>query len=457
MRIAMVGAGYVGLVSGACFSEFGSEVVCTDRDGERLRRLVAGEMPIYEPGLEALVARNAAAGRLGFQADLGRAVAGADAVFIAVGTPSRRGDGHADLSHVFAAAADIARALRAGGGGWTVAVVKSTVPVGTARRLTAFLLQEAGEGACDVVSNPEFLREGSAIEDFMRPDRVVVGSESPRARAVMEALYRPLSLNGTPILHTGLETAETVKYATNGFLAAKIAFIDQIADLCEATGGDVREVARGLGLDGRIGARFLQPGPGYGGSCLPKDAAAFARTAREAGAPLTVLEAAMAANHARKRAMAARIVGAMGGARGRVVAVLGLAFKPDTDDVREAASLAIVPQLIAAGAEVRAYDPAAMDKPAWRGAGLTLCDDAYQAIQGAHALVIVTEWNEFRALDVARVKAAMARPLVVDLRNIYRADEMAAAGFEYHGIGLGGVGQTGGAGGPEQADRQAAP
>lgn len=433
MRIAMVGAGYVGLVSAACFSEFGTEVVCTDRDCDKLRLLEAGVMPIFEPGLEPLVARNVAAGRLSFQADLGRAVAGADAVFIAVGTPSRRGDGHADLSHVFAAAADIARALT----GWTVAVVKSTVPVGTARRLAAFLRQEAGEGACDVVSNPEFLREGSAIEDFMRPDRVVVGSESPRARAVMEALYRPLSLNRTPILHTGLETAETVKYATNGFLAAKIAFIDQIADLCEVTGADVQEVARGLGLDGRIGAKFLHPGPGYGGSCLPKDTAAFARTAREAGAPLTVLEAVIAANDARKRSMASRIARAMGGARGRTVAVLGLAFKPGTDDVREAASLAIVPELIAAGAKVRAYDPEAMADPAWRIDGLTLCDDAYRAIEGAHALAILTEWNEFRALDLARVKAGMARPLAIDLRNIYRAAEMTAAGFEYHGVGLG--------------------
>lgn len=433
MRIAMVGTGYVGLVSAACFSEFGTEVVCTDRDADKLRRLAAGEMPIYEPGLEPLVARNAAAGRLAFEADLARAVAGADAVFIAVGTPSRRGDGHADLSYVFAAAADIARALT----GYAAVVAKSTVPVGTARRLAALLRESAGEGACDVVSNPEFLREGSAIEDFMRPDRVVVGSESARAAAVMEALYRPLSLNRTPILHTGLETAETVKYATNGFLAARIAFINQIADLCEATGANVQEVARGLGLDGRIGAKFLHPGPGYGGSCLPKDAAAFARTAREAGAPLTVLEAATAANDDRKRAMADRILRLMGGASGRTVAVLGLAFKPNTDDVREASSLAIVPALIGAGATVRAYDPAAMNAAAWRRDGLTLCGDAYEAIEGAEALVILTEWNEFRALDLARVRTALARPLVIDLRNIYGAARLAAAGFEYHGLGLG--------------------
>ena len=435
MRIAMIGTGYVGLVSGACFSEFGVDVVCVDRMADKIAQLEAGEVPIFEPGLDVVVARNVAAGRLSFSTDLAGAVAGADAVFIAVGTPSRRGDGHADLSYVFDAAREIALAMK----GYTVVVTKSTVPVGTGRKVAEVIRQTRPDADFDVVSNPEFLREGSAIEDFMRPDRVVVGSDSERARAVMDRLYRPLSLNRTPVLHTALETSELIKYATNSFLATKITFINQIADLCEKTGANVQEVARGIGLDGRIGPKFLHPGPGYGGSCFPKDTLALVRTAQEAGSPMTIVEAVVKANDDRKIAMAERVCTLVGEMKGATVAVLGLTFKPNTDDMRESPSLVIVPHLVAAGAKVRAYDPEGTREAQKLLDGITFCSDAYEAIKGADAMVIVTEWNEFRALDLDRVMGLMKRPLVVDLRNIYGAADMAAAGFEYHGVGLGKV------------------
>jgi len=435
MRIAMIGTGYVGLVSGACFSEFGVQVVCVDRMADKIERLKAGEIPIYEPGLEDVVARNAAAGRLRFTTDLSSAVKGVDAVFIAVGTPSRRGDGHADLSYVFDAAREIALAMD----GYTVVVTKSTVPVGTGRRVAQVIRETRPDAEFDVVSNPEFLREGSAIEDFMRPDRVVVGSDSARAREVMDALYRPLSLSRTPVLHTTLESSELIKYATNSFLATKITFINQIADLCEKTGGSVQDVARGIGLDGRIGPKFLHPGPGYGGSCFPKDTLALVRTAQEVGAPISIVETVVEANDQRKKAMGDRIVSLVGATEGATVALLGLTFKPNTDDMRESPSLAIVQRLLAAGARVKAYDPEGMEEAARLLDGVIFCKDAYEAIEGADALAIVTEWNEFRALDLDRVKKAMKRPLVVDLRNIYSAADMDKAGFEYHGIGLGRV------------------
>ena len=435
MRIAMIGTGYVGLVSGACFSEFGVNVVCVDRMADKIARLEAGEIPIFEPGLDDVVARNVAAGRLNFTTDLAYAVAGADAVFIAVGTPSRRGDGHADLSYVFDAAREIAGAMT----GYTVVVTKSTVPVGTGREVARVIRETRPDAEFDVVSNPEFLREGSAIEDFMRPDRVVVGSDTERARAVMDRLYRPLSLNRTPVLHTALETSELIKYATNSFLATKITFINQIADLCEKTGANVQEVARGIGLDGRIGPKFLHPGPGYGGSCFPKDTLALVRTAQEAGAPMTIVEAVVKANDDRKAAMAERVIAAVGDMTGKTVAVLGLTFKPNTDDMRESPSLAIVPRLIAAGASVQAYDPEGEEEARKLLDGVAFCSDAYAAIEGADAMVIVTEWNEFRALDLDRVRRLMKRALVIDLRNIYSAADMGAAGFEYHGVGLGKV------------------
>ena len=433
MRIAMIGAGYVGLVSGACFSEFGVEVACVDKDAGRIERLNGGETPIYEPGLDALIARNVEAGRLRFSTDLGAAVRGAEAVFIAVGTPSRRGDGHADLRYVFAAAEEIAREMD----GYTVVVTKSTVPVGAGRRVARIVRETRPNADFDMVSNPEFLREGSAIEDFMRPDRVVVGCDSDRAAAVLDELYRPLSLSRTPMMRTTIETAELVKYATNGFLATKIAFINEIADLCEKTGADVQDVARGVGLDGRIGAKFLHPGPGYGGSCFPKDTLALARTARENGAPLSIVETVIDANDRRKRAMADRIAEKVGDLPGKTIAMLGLTFKPNTDDMREAPSLDIVPELMKRGATVRAYDPQGMEEAARLMEGMAICADAYDALEGADAAVIVTEWNEFRSLDLERARTALKRPLVVDLRNVYNAADMAGAGFEYHGVGLG--------------------
>jgi UDPglucose 6-dehydrogenase len=432
MRIAMIGAGYVGLVSGACFSEFGHHVTCVDQDELKIGRLRRNEIPIYEPGLDVLVARNAAAGRLKFERDLSAAVGDSDLVFIAVGTPSRRGDGHADLTYVREAAKQIAHAMR----GYTVVVTKSTVPVGTGREVAEIIRANNPKADFDVVSNPEFLREGSAIDDFMRPNRVVIGAESERARAKMRELYRPLYLIETPILFTGLETAELVKYAANGFLAMKISFINQIADLCEKVGADVHDVARGVGLDGRIGQKFLHPGPGYGGSCFPKDTRALVEIARLAGAPLSLIEATAEFNEARKLKMADRIVAALGGtAAGKVIALLGLTFKPNTDDMREAPSLAIAPALIQAGAEVRAHDPEGMAEAKKLVPEMLYCADPYAAMTGADAVVFLTEWNSYRALDLSRMKACLRQPVVVDLRNIYRPAEMRAAGFHYSSIG----------------------
>ena len=432
MRIAMIGTGYVGLVSGACFSEFGIEVACVDKDAAKIAALRAGKIPIYEPGLEELVERNAKAGRLTFTTDLAAAVAGAEAVFIAVGTPSRRGDGHADLTYVFAAAEEIAKALT----GYAIVVLKSTVPVGTGRNV-AERIRAARPGAdFDVASNPEFLREGSAIEDFMRPDRVVIGTTGERAREVMRRIYRPLYLIERPIVFTKLETSELIKYAANAFLAAKITFINEIADLCEKVGADVHDVAKGIGLDGRIGAKFLHPGPGYGGSCFPKDTLALVRTAQEAKAPLRIIETVADINARRKKSMAARVVAACGGSvAGKTIAVLGLTFKPNTDDMRESPSLDIVPALLAAGAKVRAHDPEGMDEAKKLLSAVEYCPGPYEAMQGADALVIVTEWNAFRSLDLARMKSLLKSPVVVDLRNIYNPREMAAAGFRYSSIG----------------------
>jgi UDPglucose 6-dehydrogenase len=432
MRIAVIGTGYVGLVSGACFSEFGVTVTCVDQDAAKIARLQCNEMPIFEPGLDALVAKNAAAGRLLFTTDLGPAVAGADAVFIAVGTPSRRGDGHADLSYVFAAAEKIGSKL----GQYSVVVTKSTVPVGTGRKVAEILRRTRPQGGFDVAANPEFLREGSAIADFMRPDRVVIGCDSERAAAVMRALYRPLYLIETPMLFTDIETAELIKYAANAFLATKITFINEIADLCETVGADVQDVAKGIGLDGRIGGKFLHAGPGFGGSCFPKDCRALVRTAREAEAGLAIVEAVVRVNDARKRRMADRIVAACGGnVAGKTLAVLGLTFKPNTDDMRDSPSLSILPPLIAAGATIRAYDPEGMAEARALLPELVYCEDAYETMAGAGALVILTEWNAFRALDLARVRALLAAPLVIDLRNIYQPEDMAVAGLSYVSVG----------------------
>jgi len=432
MRIAIIGTGYVGLVSGACFSEFGVSVSCVDQDAAKIAGLQRGEMPIYEPGLAALVAGNAAAGRLSFTTDLATAVAGADAVFIAVGTPSRRGDGHADLSYVFAAAEAIGRALS----GPAVVVTKSTVPVGTGYRVAEILRGTRPKGGVEVAANPEFLREGSAIADFMRPDRVVIGADSERARAVLRQLYRPLYLIETPMLFTDVATAELIKYASNAFLATKITFINEIADLCEAVGADVQDVARGIGLDGRIGRKFLHAGPGFGGSCFPKDCRALVRTAGEAGADLEIVETVLKVNDARKRRMADKIAAACGGSLvGKCLAVLGLTFKPNTDDMRDAPSLEILPRLIAAGARIRAFDPEGMGEAERLMPEPVYCQDAYQAMDGADALVLLTEWNEFRALDLGRVKGLLANPLVIDLRNIYQPQEMADAGLAYVSVG----------------------
>jgi UDPglucose 6-dehydrogenase len=432
MNIAMIGTGYVGLVTGACFSEFGVNVTCVDKDESKIARLMRGEMPIFEPGLDTLVANNVKAGRLQFTTDLPKAVKGAKAVFIAVGTPSRRGDGHADLSYVFAAAEEIGRAID----DYTVVVTKSTVPVGTGRQVAKRIRKVRPDADFDVVSNPEFLREGAAINDFMRPDRVVLGADSERAREVMKSLYRPLYLIETPIVFTSVETSELIKYAANTFLATKITFINEIADLCERVGADVHDVARGIGLDGRIGRKFLHPGPGYGGSCFPKDTLALVRTAQESGAPLKIVETVVAVNDARKKAMAAKIIKACGGdVKGKTIGVLGLTFKPNTDDMRDAASLEILPALQAAGATVQAFDPEGMHEAKAMLPGVTMCDDAYAAMKGADAVVILTEWNEFRALDLDRAKALLRRPVIVDLRNIYAPNEMVAAGFQYTGVG----------------------
>ena len=436
MRIAMIGTGYVGLVSGACFSEFGVSVTCVDMDADKIARLSGGEIPIFEPGLDQLVASNAAAGRLSFTTDLKSAVRGADAVFIAVGTPSRRGDGHADLSYVFAATAEIAEALASEPGERTVVVTKSTVPVGTGRRVERILGKTLPPDRFDVASNPEFLREGSAIQDFMRPDRVVIGTDSEHARTVLQALYRPLYLLETPVVFTSLESAELIKYAANAFLATKITFINEIADLCEAVGADVRDIARGIGLDGRIGRKFLHAGPGFGGSCFPKDCQALVRTAEMAKTPLAIVDTVLRVNDARKRRMALRIIEACGGdVAGKTLAVLGLTFKPNTDDMRDSPSLSILPALQDAGAKIRAFDPEGMDEAKKLMPDLDYCDDAYETMQGADALVLVTEWNEFRALDLPRVKGLLRAPVVIDLRNIYKPEELTEAGFAYYSIG----------------------
>ncbi|MCE2510679.1 MAG: UDP-glucose/GDP-mannose dehydrogenase family protein [Alphaproteobacteria bacterium] len=432
MRIAMIGVGYVGLVSGACFSEFGIDVVCVDQDAEKIERLRQAKIPIYEPGLDALVESNVSANRLSFTTDLTAAVREADAVFIAVGTPSRHGDGYADLSYVHAAVEEIARALD----GYTVVVMKSTVPVGTAREIQNTLRSLAPEREIDVVSNPEFLREGSALDDFMRPDRVIIGAESEKAREIMRKIYRPLYLIETPIHFTSLEAAELTKYASNGFLAMKVTFMNEIADLCEKVGADVHDVAKGIGLDGRIGAKFLHPGPGYGGSCFPKDTRALVEIAKRAAAPLRLIETVVEVNVARKRQMAQRILAALGPKpSGKTVAVLGLTFKPNTDDVRESPSLDIVPVLEDAGVQVRVFDPEGMEEARKHLKNATYCSNSYEAMEGADALAILTEWNEFRSLDVARMKTCLRHPVVVDLRNVCNPEEMRAAGFDYRAIG----------------------
>ncbi len=433
MRIAMIGGGYVGLVSGACFAEFGVEVALVETDPRRLAALREGRMPIYEPGLDQLVAENVAAGRLVFGDDLHAAVAGAEAVFIAVGTPTRRGDGHADLSYVYAAAEQVARALT----GYAVIVTKSTVPVGTGRRIAEIVRAARPDAAFDVASNPEFLREGSAINDFMRPDRVVIGTGSERAQDILRRLYRPLYLIEAPIVMTGLETAELTKYAANAFLAMKVTFINEMADLCEKLGGDVHDVARGIGLDGRIGRKFLHAGPGFGGSCFPKDALALMRIAQDAGAPSRLVEAVVGVNDARKAGMAGRIVAACGGSvRGQRIAVLGLTFKPETDDMRDAPSIPIVWSLAEAGAELRLFDPVGMEQARpLLPERVQFCRDAWDAAAGADALVIVTEWNEFRALAPERLRETMRGRVIVDLRNIYEPAAMRTAGFAYRGIG----------------------
>jgi UDPglucose 6-dehydrogenase len=433
MRIAMIGGGYVGLVSAACFAEFGTEVCVAEADPARLVALHEGRMPIYEPGLDKLVAENVAAGRLAFTADLPAAVRGAEAVFIAVGTPTRRGDGHADLSYVYAAAEQVARSLT----GYAVIVTKSTVPVGTGRAIQEIIRNASPDLDFDVASNPEFLREGNAIGDFMRPDRVVIGTESDRARDILRRLYRPLYLIEAPILFTGLETAELTKYAANAFLAMKVTFINEMADLCEKVGADVHDVARGIGLDGRIGRKFLHPGPGYGGSCFPKDTLALVRTAQDCGVPSRLVEATVAVNDARKSSMAMRVIVACGGSvRGKTIGVLGLTFKPETDDMRDAPSLSIVSRLVGHGATIRAFDPEGMQQArAVLPESVTYCRDALDAAAGADALVLITEWNEFRALSPVRLRDAMRGNVVVDMRNVYDPAAMREAGFDYHDIG----------------------
>jgi UDPglucose 6-dehydrogenase len=433
MRIAMIGTGYVGLVSGACFSDFGHDVICVDKDAGKIERLNRGEVPIFEPGLEALIAKNTTAGRLSFTTDLVLAVDGAEAVFIAVGTPTRRGDGHADLTYVMAAAAEIGQALT----GYAVVVTKSTVPVGTNRKV-AEAVRAANPGAAfDVASNPEFLREGAAIDDFMRPDRVVVGAETPKARKVMAELYRPLSLREFPMVYTGLESAEMIKYAANAFLATKITFINEIAALCEKVGADVKTVAKGIGMDGRIGDKFLHAGPGYGGSCFPKDTKALARIGQDHGAPMQIVEAVIKVNEEVKRRMIDKIVDLCGGSvRDKTIAILGVTFKPNTDDMREAPSLTIVPALVGAGAKVRVSDPQGRHEGEALLPGVKWVDNPYQAANDADLVVLLTEWNEFRGLDLEKLARKMATPQMADLRNIYDPAEVREAGFTaYVGVG----------------------
>ena len=433
MQITMIGAGYVGLVSGACFAEFGHDVVVLDKDPAKIEALLAGRMPIYEPGLEKLVAENVRDGRLTFTTDLNHAVSRAEAVFLAVGTPTRRGDGHADLTYVFAAAEEVARAVSKP----VVLVTKSTVPVGTGAQLREIVRRIRPDITIEVASNPEFLREGNAIGDFMRPDRVVIGVDTERAEAVLKRLYRPLFLIETPVVATAIETAEMIKYAANAFLAMKITFINEVADLCEKVGADVHDVARGIGLDGRIGRKFLHPGPGYGGSCFPKDTLAFARTGQDYASPLRLVETTVAVNEARKDAMAGRIIAACDGSvAGKTIGVLGLTFKPETDDMRDAPSLTVLPLLIEAGASIAAFDPAGIDmaRPLLPGA-VRYAENPLDAAKGADALVLLTEWNEFRAISAERLKNAMRGDVVVDLRNVWDPAAMREAGFRYHSIG----------------------
>jgi UDPglucose 6-dehydrogenase len=432
MHVAMIGTGYVGLVSGACFADFGHTVTCIDKDAAKIERLKGGGIPIYEPGLDLLVAQNVKAGRLFFSTDASQAVRDADAVFIAVGTPSRRGDGHADLSYVYAAAEEVARLVD----GFTVVVTKSTVPVGTGDEIEAIVKRVRPEADVAVVSNPEFLREGAAIEDFKRPDRVVVGASDPRAQALMRELYRPLYLNETPIVFTSRRTSELTKYAANAFLAMKITFINEMATLCEAVGADVQQVARGIGLDKRIGNKFLNAGPGYGGSCFPKDTLALVRTAREAGAPVELIETTVRVNDARKKAMAVKVGKAIQtDLKGKTVGVLGLTFKPNTDDMRDAPALDIVPALQAHGARVQAFDPEGGHEARQLLRDVDFKDDPYGAAEGADVLVIITEWDQFRALDLDRIKLLMNAPVLVDLRNIYKPEDMRARGFAYTSVG----------------------
>jgi UDPglucose 6-dehydrogenase len=432
MHIAMIGTGYVGLVSGACFADFGHQVTCVDKDEGKIAALLRGEIPIFEPGLDVLVASNVKAGRLKFTTDLAEPVAEADAVFIAVGTPSRRGDGHADLSYVYAAAREIAAALK----GFTVVITKSTVPVGTGDEVER-LIREANPSAdVAVASNPEFLREGAAIRDFKFPDRVVIGTSDERAHKVLGEIYRPLSINQAPLMFTGRRTAEMIKYAANAFLATKITFINEMADLAEKVGADVQEVARGIGLDNRIGTKFLHAGPGFGGSCFPKDTRALVKIALDHDVHLRIVEAVLAVNDNRKRAMARKVSGAVGGnLRGKTVAVLGLTFKPDTDDMREAPSIPLVTGLLDMGAKVRAHDPVGMEMARRELPDIEYCDDPYLCARGADALVVVTEWTEYRAIDLDRLKSELAHPVVIDLRNVYRPEDMAAHGFIYDSIG----------------------
>jgi UDPglucose 6-dehydrogenase len=432
MRIAMIGTGYVGLVSGACLADFGHYVTCVDKDEARIAALQHGKIPIHEPGLEQLVARNAAAGRLDFSIDLKDAVAGAGAVFIAVGTPSRRGDGHADLSYVHVAAREIAENVK----GFTVVITKSTVPVGTGDDVERIIIETNPTADVVVASNPEFLREGAAIRDFKHPDRIVVGAEDERARKVIAEIYRPLYLNQAPIMYTGRRSAELIKYAANAFLATKITFINEIADLAERVGADVQEIARGVGLDNRIGGKFLHAGPGFGGSCFPKDTRALIKTAQDYDVPLRIVEAVLAVNDARKRAMARKVAAALGGnLRGRTIGVLGLTFKPNTDDMREAPSIPLISALQDMGANVQAYDPVGMEQAKLELPHIVYCDSPYSCAAKADVLVIVTEWEQFRALDLRRLKKEMAFPAIVDLRNIYRPEEITQHGFIYESVG----------------------
>ncbi len=435
MRIAMIGTGYVGLVSGVCFSDFGHDVICVDKDPDKITRLEAGEVPIYEPGLDTLMAKNVEAGRLSFTTDLATAVDGAEAVFIAVGTPTRRGDGHADLTYVMAAAEDVARAMT----GYAVIVTKSTVPVGTNRKIKQTILKAVPKAEFDVASNPEFLREGAAIDDFMKPDRVIVGVQNARAREVMEEIYRPLYLRDFPIVSTDLESAEMIKYAANAFLATKITFINEIAALCERVGADVKEVSRGMGLDGRIGNKFLHAGPGYGGSCFPKDTTALARIGQEHAMPQNIVETVIRVNEGIKARMIEKLRDLCDGSfNGKIIAVLGVTFKPNTDDMRDAPSLTIVPALVGSGAKVRVVDPQGHREGAALLPGVNWMDDPYKAVNNADLLVILTEWNEFRALDLAKLAKKMTTPRMADLRNVYSAKDAKKAGFEaYDAVGRG--------------------